>query len=363
MNVTQIIYTGMGGHCSVAFSLIEANVNKLWNNNIVFYGVENIVPEYKKRCLENKIQYFVLKFKSGKFLIKWIKLYKILKKINPDRIILHTNCIIPVFFYCFINKKKFIFIEHNPNNSKILRDWVVTYLAFITASKVVLLHKTFLKELKNKFKFFLRINNKYEIIYNGINHNKFSPKDKINFRKNAKILIGMASRLTSTKNHFLIINMIITNKSYFKKNNIQFSIAGDGPLFKKLNSLIKKNNIENIIKLEGYLEENQLIKWYRSISIYIHSTFSETQSMSIIQAMSFNIPIIVSNIDNIKDNLQANNAHNFFVVENEKKAFFNKIIYIIKNLEYNVIKYNSRETILEHFNYIKMFEKYNNLLN
>ena len=58
----------MGGHCSVAFSLITiTNVNKLWNNNIVFYGVENIVPEYKKRFLNNQIEYYVLKFKSGKF--------------------------------------------------------------------------------------------------------------------------------------------------------------------------------------------------------------------------------------------------------------------------------------------------------
>ena len=363
MNITQIIYTGMGGHCSVAFSLIEANVNKLWNNNIVFYGVENIVPEYKKRCLENQIEYYVLKFKSGKFLIKWIKLYGILKKINPDRIILHTNCIIPVFFYCLINKKKFIFVEHNPNNSKILRDWIVTYLAFCTASKVVLLHKTFLKELKNKFKFFLRINNRYEIIYNGINYNKFSPIDKNNFKTNNNILIGMASRLTSTKNHFLIVNMIKNNKSYFEKNNIRFSIAGDGPLFNKLNKFIRTNNIDDIIKLEGYLDENQLIEWYRSISIYIHSTFSETQSMSIIQAMSFNIPIIVSNIDNIRDNLLANNTHNFFVVENKIKAFLDKIIYITKNLEYSIDKNNSRETILKHFNYIKMFKQYNKLLN
>ena len=363
MNVTQIIYTGMGGHCSVAFSLIEANINNLWKNNIVFYGVENIVPEYKERCIENKVPYNILKFKSGKFLIKWFKLYQILKSINPDRIILHTNCIIPVFIYCLFYKKKFIFVEHNPNNSKILRDWFVTYFAFNTASKVVLLHETFQRELKKKFKFFLSLKNKYEIIYNGINYNKFSPLKKLNKKNNTRVLIGMASRLTSTKNHLLIINLIISNKTYLLDNNIRFTVAGDGPLFENLTDLIKKNNIENIIKMEGYLDEKKLIEWYKNIDIYIHSTFSETQSMSIIQAMSFNLPIIVSNIDDIQNNLLANKSNNFYVVENEKKAFFEKIIYIIKNLKFNLNKNNSREIILEHFNYIKMFNKYNNLLN
>ena len=32
-------------------------------------------------------------------------------------------------------------------------------------------------------------------------------------------------------------------------------MAGDGPLFNDLNRMIK-NNIENIIKLEGYKDEN-----------------------------------------------------------------------------------------------------------
>ena len=123
-------------------------------------------------------------------------------------------------------------------------------------------------------------------------------------------------------------------------------MAGDGPLFNDLNRMIK-NNIENIIKLEGYLDENKLIEWYKSADIYIHSTFSETQSMSILQAMSFNMPVIVSNIDNIQSNLLANNTNNFYVAENEINAFLDKILYVIKNLHHNSNRNNSRDIILE----------------
>ncbi len=362
MKVNQIIYSGMGGHCSVAFSLLEGDVKNIWNKSIIFYGVEEIIPEYIDKCKKYNINYYIVKINSGNHILKWFEIYKYLKKINPDKIILHTNCIIPVFLYSFFFKKKFIYVEHLATKLKQPKDWIISYLSNLFSYKIVVLHKNYLNELKKKIPIFIFRYNKYQIINNGINTELFKPSTKIS-KNNSWLKIGMASRLTHSKNHDLILEMISKNKLFFKNNKLKFSIVGNGPNYSYLKKRINELAIHEYVSLNGYYNEIEIVNWYKSLKIYAHCTFDEAQSMSIIQAMSLNLPVLVSNIDGIKFNLKIKQCDNFYLFDNNINSFYNELKKIVESIHKKEYQVLSRPIVLRYFNHIKMFNEYNKIIN
>ena len=119
--------------------------------------------------------------------------------------------------------------------------------------------------------------------------------------------IGMAARMVPDKLHTLLIDVIILNKSFFLKNKIKILFAGDGVNFEFLKNRIKYNKLENIIIFNGSLKEDDLIKWFRKLDIYIHLSKDETTSTSILQAMSMSLPVIASNIGGNKNLIRSIN--------------------------------------------------------
>jgi hypothetical protein len=55
LNVLQILYSGLGGHGNVAFSLIEGDESCKWSNQLCFFGIEELLPAYDKICTEKEI--------------------------------------------------------------------------------------------------------------------------------------------------------------------------------------------------------------------------------------------------------------------------------------------------------------------
>ena len=107
VKVLQILFSGLGGHSNVAFSLIEADQDKKWQHEMLFYGVESVKPEYLVKCkLENIPTTYVSK-KVGIDLVSYWKIFKQIIKSKPDVILLHsTNAIIPALMALIFGKFK-----------------------------------------------------------------------------------------------------------------------------------------------------------------------------------------------------------------------------------------------------------------
>ena len=50
VDTIHILYSGLGGHGSVVFSLLEASEEMQKRSMLVFYGVEPLIPEYIDKC-------------------------------------------------------------------------------------------------------------------------------------------------------------------------------------------------------------------------------------------------------------------------------------------------------------------------
>ena len=182
---------------------------------------------------------------------------------------------------------------------------------------------------------------------------------------NKIIYMGMAARLVSDKHHNLIIDLILKKKNFFINNNIKFLFAGDGVLFKPLKERVKKNNVNDIIYFSGYLNEQELIKWFKKLNIYIHLSKGETTSTSILQAMSMSLPIIASNVSGNRNlNKSKNGMRNIILVKNDIKNIYDNLKILVKNkrLQKKLGTF-SRKIVIKNYSCEIMFRKYLKLIN
>ena len=91
MQVSHLLYSGLGGHGNVFFSLHEAEKNTNTKFNAIFYGIEEVRGEYKSRCERNNIPFIGVTKKRGFDLLFFYKIYKAIQKQKPDLIFLHGS--------------------------------------------------------------------------------------------------------------------------------------------------------------------------------------------------------------------------------------------------------------------------------
>ena len=170
MKIMQIVYSGLGGNSAVAFSLVEGQIKKKYNNFFIFTGIEKIKKNYIKKCKKLRINYFYIKKK--KFEINFLKLQKIINKTSPDITIIHDYNVLPFKLYNFKKKNRIIYVHHSPDKTKRIIDWLAYIFNSFLADKIVLVSRRNKKDLISKINYFL-FSKKVQTIENGININKY----------------------------------------------------------------------------------------------------------------------------------------------------------------------------------------------
>ncbi len=212
---------------------------------------------------------------------------------------------------------------------------------------------------KENYKKFNYINNKKKkIIENSAND--FLLKKKI-FKKKKYFIIGISGRINNLKNHQIVLELL--NKYPYFQKKIKIYIAGSGENKINLLKIINKYNLKNNIKFCGALDEQKLKEWFGQIDLYLHPSFGEAMSSSILQAMSSNTPILASNVNGI-NNLIGKKKYLGVLFENEINDLKNKINYFInlnKN-EFKKFQKVQRDYFLKKYNIKTFCMKYQKLI-
>ena len=92
--------------------------------------------------------------------------------------------------------------------------------------------------------------------------------------------------------------------NYLKK--ITFTIIGNGPSLKKINNFIINHNLQNNVRIINGIDHKDLKKYYINSDVYFFPSFPEGNSLALIEAMSYNLPIVISkekgNVELFDDN-------------------------------------------------------------
>lgn len=159
-------------------------------------------------------------------------------------------------------------------------------------------------------------------VYNIYNYVGLPCKKNINESEQAIILT--LGHVVGYKNPFFFINVA---KAVIRKRKIEFIWAGDGPQLEACRHSVGKHD-SDLIKFIGF--ENDVGSLYRSSILYFQPSLLENHSYSVIEAMSYGIPCIVSNLGGLPESVH--DGFNGFVVDvKDIEATVEKILLLLDN--------------------------------
>ncbi len=328
MKVLHVLYSGLGGHGNVFFSLVSADNAKTFEHEALFNGVEDVRAEYKERCNYYNIPWNFVKKKPGLDIGYYKKLYRQIAKANAQIVFLHGGAaVIPAKLAKMFGKKiKTIVVrETQANHLKTTIDWIYLATAMLFSNKMVYLSTAYKQQVRSKLKILYKERDTV-VIPNGIDLNVFNASPKKDGQ--AVILLGMQSRLISIKDHITLLNAfaLITDKLITVP--VKLLIAGDGDYKETLITLTNTLHISDKVIFTGMLEEKQLVEFLHTVDIYIHSSLGETMSTAIMQAMACAKPIIASDVMGI-NNMIENNITGILVAPQNAAAMTSAILQLI----------------------------------
>ena len=209
------------------------------------------------------------------------------------------------------------------------------------------------QHLKN-FILNLGFKNKIEIINNGV----LIPEENTNIFTNDQINITIVSRLVSHKN----IEKIIKAISDLNSPLINLNIIGDGPELNQLQKIsLESNNKDNII-FHGKLNRDEINHIFLNSDIYIQASNYEGLPHSLLEAMSYGIPVLCTPVGECKEILGNEDRGYILDLPVSKNNIKSKISEIIgeKNIA-NKKGERGKDFINEKYNLTNSFNLYKNL--
>lgn len=130
------------------------------------------------------------------------------------------------------------------------------------------------------------------------------------------------------KGIFDLVDIISKNYDTFD-GRVVVHVCGLGNV-NELMSIVAENKLDNVVKYEGWVCGKKKIDLLNLCDIFILPSYYEGMPISIIEAMSYQMPIISSAIGGIPE-LVRNNYNGCLITPGDKEAILNSISFLIDN--------------------------------
>lgn len=157
------------------------------------------------------------------------------------------------------------------------------------------------------------------MIPNGTDTNKFffdeetrlEIRKKLDVDEDTTIMLTVAS-LSQRKGQYDFLSNLSNMPDNFK---FKYLILGIGPDEAKIKSYIKDNGLSNKVLLVGYVSNNELYKYYSAADVYVHSSYSEGQALSEVEAYATDLKIAVNRAVLRTIVTNTNNKDDYFIFD------------------------------------------------
>ena len=326
-----------GGALTILKNFLEIIYkNKCKNQFYIFVSLE----ELKKYEKEN-IKIIVIGKQSFKQRILWdnfgLKKYLREKNIVPNLFISLQNTgvnlpkEIPQILYFHqslpISEKKWSFIKKQERKYWLYKNIYPLFIKqYLSRIKKIIVQTSWIKEGFSK-KFNYELNNilieKPILKIPNIENVKIISKNKFRIFYPATPLIY--------KNHKLIIETLgklkKENPNLENKLECIFTFSKGDNI--ELDNLIKRNNLEDIIKLTGKISYEEVLSYYKSSDLMIFPSYIETLGLPLLEAQNFDLEILTIDLPYSREVLEKYKKVKYFSNEEELyqilKSFYSNI--------------------------------------
>jgi len=124
----------------------------------------------------------------------------------------------------------------------------------------------------------------------------------------------------------------VADKIDFIKGKAVFHIGGNGEV-EKVRQLISELKLEEIVVFEGWVSGDKKIDFLNLADVYILPSYNEGLPISILEAMSYGLPIISTPVGGIPE-VVIDNQNGLLVEPGDRNAIGDAIIRMVENTEF-----------------------------
>ena len=145
-----------------------------------------------------------------------------------------------------------------------------------------------------------KLNRSVNVIPNPVELDKFQPENiteeqKIAFRKkygiaDDEMLICFCGRIGREKSVDVLLDYWA--ETVKPEDRMRLIIIGDGPCKQELEEQASRLGISNMVTFTGSVPNNELPPYYASCDLYVTASLSDTNSISMLEAMATGLPVV-----------------------------------------------------------------------
>jgi glycosyltransferase involved in cell wall biosynthesis len=119
-----------------------------------------------------------------------------------------------------------------------------------------------------------------------------------NYGKNKYNIVGFVGRLTPEKN---VVNLVIAFDNLIRsyKVDAKLFIIGDGILRNKIEEIIERRNLQDYVKIVGWVPREKLLSYYHLFKILVLPSYSEGLPYVVLEAMACGVPVLTSSVGSL----------------------------------------------------------------
>lgn len=254
---------------------------------------------------------------------------RIVKECKPDIIHAHDYRASVIAAFSFV---KVPIISHLHNNSPWLKKINLFSIIFMLTSFRIKRILAVSKSIENEYIFSSIIKNKIEVVGNPVSRESILDKIPKDTEIKKEYDICFSGRLTKQKNPIKFIEIVSKVKE--KNKNVKVVMFGDGELKNNCKEKIRELNLEDNIKLLGFVKNPYIIMGQSKI--FCLTSDWEGYGLVAFEALTLGLPCVVSNVGGLVDIVDNDCGY----LCNTDEEFINEMISVLKDKKKYQIKSN-----------------------
>lgn len=278
-------------------------------------GITRVVKNYIQAGIEEKVNFEYFPTYLGKsnllnilyFTMQYLKLFVKLILLNTKIDVAHIHM---SYKGSFIRKKHIIKLLNRKTIPIVLHMHGSQFKDFFNSSSAS--NQQDIQEVLDSTSLIIALGKEWEEYYKSISRTKVISLDNAVFPKPQinnyeKIYITMMGVLSKRKGTYDLIQVALQVQGEID-GKYKFVLAGNGEV-DKVKEEIKKLGLENMFLIPGWIsDEDKIEEIYRKSLIYILPSYNEGMPMSILEAMSYGLPIISTDVGAISSVVKKENG-------------------------------------------------------
>ena len=189
-----------------------------------------------------------------------------------------------------------------------------------------------------------------------LDFSKFKIKKKLSERNN---LVGYIGRLSEEKG---VLNFVKAIPEILKKrDDLEFLIGGDGQLRDEIEKYVSENNLNDKVKLVGWILHDELPDYLNELKLVVLPSFTEGLPNVTLEAMACGTPVLATPVGSVPDVIKDEEI-GFIMENNSPECIARNVIRALNHPNLERIAENARALVEREFTYERAVERWRGVL-